>query len=288
ENTPRQSKLVCITTTSGTGSEVTPFSVITDDATGKKYPLADYSLTPYMAIIDPDFVMDLPPSQVTFGGIDALSHAIEALSSILANEFADGVAMEAVRLIFEHLPESYNKGPNYKTAREKMHYAASLAGMAFANGFLGICHSLAHKMGAKFHVPHGLANAFLLTHVMQFNRTDSPRKMAAFSQYKYPNITDRFARISDYLGLGGKNREDKVDKLIAAIEKLKADVGVPPSIKAWGRINEKEFFDALDTLSEEAFDDQCTGGNPRYPSFAELKQVYIDAWNGHPGGGKNE
>jgi len=280
ENAAKQSKLVCITTTSGTGSEVTPFSVVTDDATGKKYPLADYGLTPHMAIVDPDFVMDLPPSQITFGGVDALSHAIEAFSSIMANEFSDGLAMEAIRLIFENLPESYAKGPGYKRAREKMHYAATLAGMAFANEFLGICHSLAHKLGARFHVPHGLANAFLLTYVMQFNRTDSPRKMAAFPQYRHPDITDRFARIADYLGLGGRNKEDKVDKLLAAIEKLKMEVGVPPSIAAWGRISEGEFFAALDDLSEEAFDDQCTGGNPRYPSFEELKQIYISAWHG--------
>ncbi|MDR2366697.1 MAG: bifunctional acetaldehyde-CoA/alcohol dehydrogenase [Deltaproteobacteria bacterium] len=284
ENKPKQSKLICITTTSGTGSEVTPFSVVTDDATGKKYPLADYGLTPYMSIIDPDFVAELPPSQITFGGIDALSHAIEAFTSILANEFSDGLALEATRMIFEYLPDSFKKGPNYKLAREKMHYAATLAGMAFANEFLGICHSLAHKMGAKYHVPHGLANAFLLTHVMQFNRVDNPRKQAAFPQYRHPNITDRFARIADYLGLGGKNKDDKVDKLIAAIEKLKAEVGVPPSIKAWGRINEEEFMAGLDALSEEAFDDQCTGGNPRYPSFEELKQVYINAWYGGKAG----
>jgi acetaldehyde dehydrogenase/alcohol dehydrogenase len=165
-------------------------------------------------------------------------------------------------------------------AREKMHYAGTLAGMAFANEFLGICHSLAHKLGAKFHVPHGLANAFLLPHVMQFNRTDCPRKQAAFPQYRHPNITDRFARIADYLGLGGKSKDDKVDKLIAAVESLKTEVGVPPSIKAWGQIEEEDFMSGLDALSEEAFDDQCTGGNPRYPSFEELKQVYINAWRG--------
>lgn len=280
ENKPKQSKLVCITTTSGTGSEVTPFSVVTDDATGKKYPLADYGLTPHMAIVDSDFVQDLPASQVTFGGVDALSHAIEALSSVLANEFSDGLALEATRLIFEYLPESYNKGPNYREAREKMHYAATLAGMAFGNGFLGVCHSLAHKMGARFHVPHGLANAFLLTYVMQFNRLDAPRKMAAFPQYKYPDISERFNRIARYVGIEGKTSDERIDNLISAVENLKALVGVPPSIKAWGRINEQEFFAALDGLSEEAFDDQCTGGNPRYPSFAELKQIYIDAWHG--------
>ncbi|MDY0242721.1 MAG: bifunctional acetaldehyde-CoA/alcohol dehydrogenase [Rhodospirillaceae bacterium] len=287
ENAPKQSKLICITTTSGTGSEVTPFSVVTDDATGKKYPLADYGLTPHMAIVDPDFVMDLPPSQVTFGGIDALSHAIEALSSVMANEFSDGLAMEAIRLIFEYLPNSYAKGPNYQVAREKMHYAATMAGMAFANESLGICHSMAHKMGGRYHVPHGLANAFLLTYVMQFNRSDSPRKMGTFPQFKYPDITDRFARIADYLGLGGKSKEDKVDKLIVAIEELKAKVGVPPSIKAWGRIDEKTFFDGLDALAEESFDDQCTISNPRYPSFDELKQILIKAWNG-PGKSPDE
>lgn len=280
ENKPKQSKLVCITTTSGTGSEATPFSVVTDDATGKKYPLADYGLTPYMAIVDPDFVQDLPASQVTFGGIDALSHAIEAMSSIMSNEFSDGLALEAIRLIFEYLPESYAKGPDYRVAREKMHYAATLAGMAFGNEFLGICHSLAHKLGARFHVPHGLANAFILPYVMQFNRTDSPRKMAAFPQYKHPDISERFVRIARYVGCTGKTADESIDNLISAVEKLKADVGVPPSIKAWGRINEKEFLAALDDLSEEAFDDQCTGANPRYPSFAELKQIYLDAWHG--------
>ena len=280
ENKPKQSKLVCITTTSGTGSEVTPFSVVTDDVTGKKYPLADYGLTPHMAIVDSDFVQDLPASQVTFGGVDALSHAIEAFSSVMANEFSDGLALEAIRLIFEYLPESYAKGPDYRVAREKMHYAATLAGMAFANEFLGICHSLAHKLGARFHVPHGLANAFLLPYVMQFNRLDAPRKMAAFPQYKYPDISERFARIARYVGIDGKTNDERIDNLISAIEKLKAEVGVPPSIKAWGRVNEKDFLAALDDLSEEAFDDQCTGANPRYPSFAELKQIYTDAWHG--------
>lgn len=278
---PPHSKLVCITTTSGTGSEATPFSVVTDDATGKKYPLADYGLTPYMAIIDPDFVMELPKGQVSVGGVDALVHAIEAYTSIMANEFSDGLALEAIRLIFKYLPESYKKGPKYKKAREKMHYAATIAGMAFANEFLGACHSLAHKLGAKFHLPHGLANAFLLIPVMQFNRVDNPRKQAAFSQYRYPNIAERYARIADYIGVGGKDIDDKVDNLIAAIEKLKTEVEIPLSIKAFGSIKEKAYMDSLDELSEEAFDDQCTGANPRYPSFAEFKELYIQAWNGH-------
>ncbi|MCD8140890.1 MAG: bifunctional acetaldehyde-CoA/alcohol dehydrogenase [Planctomycetaceae bacterium] len=280
EDGARKSKLVAITTTSGTGSEATPFAVVTDDSTGKKYPIADYGLTPYMAIVDSDFVANLPKSQVTFGGIDALSHAIEAFTDIMANEFSDGLGLEAMRLIFEYLPTSFTGGEGVETAREKMHYAATLAGMAFGNSFLGICHSMAHKMGNRFHIPHGLANAFLITYVMEFNRTDAPRKQAAFPQYRYPEITDRFVRIANYLGIEGKTKDAKVDNLIAAVEKLKAQVGVPASIKDWNKIDEKVFMDALDSLSEEAFDDQCTGGNPRYPSFAEIKQIYIDAWNG--------
>jgi acetaldehyde dehydrogenase/alcohol dehydrogenase len=280
ENIVKLSKLVCITTTSGTGSEVTPFSVIIDDATGKKIPLIDYSLTPYMAIVDPEFVLELPPSQITFGGIDALSHAIEAYSSVMANEFSNGLALEAVRLVFEYLPESYHKGDNYQVAREKIHYASTLAGMAFANEFLGVCHSLSHKIGAKFHVPHGLANAFLLTAVMDFNRTNIPRRMAVFPQYKIPDITDRLARLANYLYLEGNTKEEKVDSLIRAIEQLKEEVGVPSSIKAWGRISEDDFMAALDEICEESFDDQCTSVNPRYPSFEEIKQILLNAWEG--------
>ncbi|MDR2366699.1 MAG: bifunctional acetaldehyde-CoA/alcohol dehydrogenase [Deltaproteobacteria bacterium] len=280
ENVVKLSKLVCITTTSGTGSEVTPFSVIIDDATGKKFPLIDYNLTPYMAIVDPEFVLDLPPSQITFGGIDALSHAIEAYSSVMANEFSNGLALEAVRLVFDYLPESYHKGDNYQVAREKIHYASTLAGMAFANEFLGVCHSLSHKIGAKFHVPHGLANAFLLTAVMDYNRTNLPRRMTAFPQYKVPDITDRFARLANYLYLEGRTKEEKADNLIRAIERLKEEVGVPSSIKAWGRISEEEFMASLDEICEDSFDDQCTSVNPRFPSFDEIKQILLNAWEG--------
>ena len=271
--------LVAVPTTSGTGSEVTPFAVVTDEESGKKYPLADYSLTPQIAIVDPSFVVNLPKPLIAYGGIDALTHAIEAYVSVLATEFTNGQALEAIRLIFKYLPDSYNGGNDSVKAREKMHYAATMAGMAFANAFLGICHSLAHKLGAAFHVPHGLANAMLITQVIDYNKTDTPKKQAAFPQYKYPIAKERYGKISDYLGLGGTNPDDKVDRLITAIEKLKADVDIPPSIKAWG-IEEKAFMSQLDTLSEEAFDDQCTGANPRYPSFADLKELYIAAYNG--------
>ena len=275
----KKALMVAIPTTSGTGSEVTPFAVVTDDVTGKKYPIADYELTPNIAIVDPDFVLGMPKTLAAYGGIDALTHAIEAYVSVLANEFTNGLALEAIRLIFKYLPESYHKGGDALKAREKMHYAATMAGMAFANAFLGVCHSLAHKLGAAFHVPHGLANAMLITHVIDYNKTDVPKKQATFPQYKYPLAKERYGKIADYLGLGGKTPDEKVERLVEAIEKLKAEVGIPKTIRDYG-IDEKEFMSHLDDLSEEAFDDQCTGANPRYPSFNDLKEIYIKAYNG--------
>lgn len=273
----KKAKLVCIPTTSGTGSEVTPFAVVTDDATGAKYPIADYALTPDMAICDPELVMGMPKSLTAFGGIDAVTHALEAIVSVISTEFTNPQALEALRLLFKYLPESYETGD--RKAREKVHYAATLAGMSFANAFLGICHSLAHKLGAAYHLPHGMANALMINEVIKFNATDNPIKQAAFSQYSWPTAKERYARVADYLGLGGKTDDDKVKNLIAAIDELKAKLSIPKSIKEAG-VDEKEFYSNLDRLSENAFDDQCTGANPRYPLISELKELYIAAYEG--------
>jgi len=271
--------LVAIPTTSGTGSEVTPFAVVTDDKTGAKYPIADYALTPDMAVIDPDFVMSMPPKLTSYSGIDALVHAIEAYVSVLATEFTNGQALEAIRLIFKYLPDAYTQGDKNPKAREKMHYAATMAGMAFANAFLGICHSMAHKLGAAHHLPHGLANALLINNVIRFNAVDAPRKQAAFPQYKYPLAVERYAKIADYLNLGGKTPEEKVEKLISAIEKLKKAIDIPAAIKDAG-VSEASFTASLDSMAEQAFDDQCTSANPRYPLIAELKELYKKSYYG--------
>lgn len=271
--------MVAVTTTAGTGSEVTPFAVITDEKTGVKYPLADYELTPDMAIIDAELMMNMPKGLTAASGIDALTHALEAYVSVLASEFTNGQALEAIRLIFKYLPDAYNEGQTNVKAREKMAHASTMAGMAFANAFLGICHSMAHKLGAKFHVPHGVANGLLINEVIKFNATNSPRKQAAFPQYKYPNAKWRYARVADYLQLGGKTDDEKIENLINAINELKAKVGIPSSIKEYG-VNEKQFYAALDELSENAFDDQCTGANPRYPMISEFKDLYIQAYEG--------
>lgn len=270
---------IAIPTTSGTGTEVTPFSVVTDDKTGEKYPLADFSITPNMAIIDPELVLSMPKSLTAASGVDALVHAVEAYASVMASDFTNGLALEAINLVFNYLPMSYEFGSEHFRAKEKMHYAATIAGMAFSNAFLGICHSMAHKLGAEFHIPHGLSNAMLINEVIKYNAVDSPTKMASFPQYKYPEAKERYARIADSLGLGGKSVEDKVEKLIAAIDKLKAKVGIPASIKEYG-VNEKEFLKVVDRLSENAFADQCTGANPRYPLIHELKEVYLKAYYG--------
>jgi acetaldehyde dehydrogenase/alcohol dehydrogenase len=270
---------VAIPTTSGTGSEVTPFAVVTDDKTGAKYPIADYALTPNMAIIDLDFVMNMPKKLTAYSGIDALVHAIEAYVSVMATDYTNGLALEAIRIIFKYLPASYAEGAANLKAREKMAYASTMAGMAFANAFLGVCHSMAHKLGSMYHVPHGLANALLLNEVIRFNAVDAPTKQAAFPQYKYPVAIERYARIADYLGLGGKTAPEKVEKLVAAIEDLKKKVEIPATLQEAG-INEKEFLANLDTLSEMAFDDQCTGGNPRYPLVKEIADMYKKAYYG--------
>ena len=272
--------LVAIPTTSGTGSEVTPFAVVTDRRNHVKYPLADYALTPNMAIVDPELVLNMPKSLTAFGGIDALTHALEAYVSVLASEYTNGQALEAIRLIFKYLPSAYENGANDPKAREKMHYAATMAGMAFANGFLGICHSMAHQLGAMFHVPHGLANALIIPYVIRYNATDAPFKQATFSQYKYPNAKWRYSRIADYLQLGGETEDDKVDLLIAAVEDLKHRVGIPSAIKDVIKESEAEFFAKLDELADQAFDDQCTGSNPRYPLIEDIKELLTRAYYG--------
>lgn len=270
---------VAIPTTSGTGSEVTPFAVVTDDRTGKKYPIADYELTPRMAIVDPNLVMNMPKSLTAFGGIDAVTHAIEAYVSILATEFTDGQALQALKLLMDYLPQAYARGAGDPIAREKVHYAATLAGMAFANAFLGVNHSMAHKLGAEFHIPHGLANALLLTNVIRYNANDNPTKQSAFSQYDRPKARCRYAEIADELTLGGDSVGEKVENLIAWIERLKHEIEIPVSIQAAG-VAEAEFLARLDNLAVEAFDDQCTGANPRYPLIGELRAILLDSYYG--------
>jgi len=277
--TGKKACFVAVPTTSGTGSEVTPFAVVTDEKTGAKYPIADYSLTPDMAVIDTDFVMDMPKKLTAYSGIDALVHAIEAYVSVLASDYTNGLALESIRIIFEYLPKAYAEGAANPLAREKMAYASTMAGMAFANAFLGICHSLAHKLGARFSIPHGLANALLLSEVIRFNAVDAPAKQAAFAQYEYPHAIERYGRISDYLGLGGKTAEQKVEKLIAAIEDLKRKVDIPASIREAG-VDEATFMQEADELAVHAFDDQCTGANPRFPLVKELAEIYRKAYAG--------
>ncbi|MBY6105654.1 bifunctional acetaldehyde-CoA/alcohol dehydrogenase [Ferrimonas balearica] len=277
----QKAEFVAIPTTSGTGSEVTPFAVVTDDSTGQKYPLADYELTPNMAIVDPDLVMNMPASLTAFGGIDAVTHALEAYVSVLANEYSDGQALQALKLLFAHLPESYHKGAAAPKAKEKVHNAATIAGIAFANAFLGICHSMAHKLGSEFHLAHGLANALLISNVIRYNATDVPTKQAAFSQYDRPTALCRYGEIADHLGLGGSDNAEKVERLVAAIDALKAELDIPDSIQAAG-VPEAEFLARLDELAIEAFDDQCTGANPRFPLISELKQLLLDSYYGRP------
>ncbi|WP_171974768.1 bifunctional acetaldehyde-CoA/alcohol dehydrogenase [Leptolyngbya sp. 'hensonii'] len=273
--------MVAIPTTSGTGSEVTPFAVVTDDRTGIKYPLADYALTPNMAIVDPELVMKMPKKLTAYGGIDALTHALEAYVSVVASEYTNGMALEAIRLLMKYLPAAYQEGEANPKAREKVHYAATMAGMAFANSFLGICHSMAHKLGSVFHVPHGLANALLISHVIRYNATDVPFKQAIFPQYKYPNAKWRYARIADYLSLGGDTEEEKVERLITAIETLKQQVDIPATIKDVLTIDDSTFMDQVEVMAEQAFDDQCTGTNPRYPLIRDLKEMYVLAYGGY-------
>ncbi|MBP0018912.1 MAG: bifunctional acetaldehyde-CoA/alcohol dehydrogenase [Cyanobacteria bacterium SBLK] len=272
--------MVAIPTTSGTGSEVTPFAVVTDRRNDIKYPLADYALTPNMAIVDPQLVLNMPKSLTAFGGIDALTHALEAYVSVLASEYTNGLALEAIRLLFKYLPSAYKNGANDPKAREKVHYAATMAGMAFANAFLGICHSMAHQLGATFHIPHGLANALMISHVIRYNATNVPFKQATFSQYKYPNAQWRYSRIADHLQLGGETEEEKVNLLIAAVEDLKRQVDIPSSIKEYLKDEDSVFYAQLEQTADRAFDDQCTGSNPRYPLISDLKQLISDAYEG--------
>ncbi|WP_165045694.1 bifunctional acetaldehyde-CoA/alcohol dehydrogenase [Dysgonomonas sp. ZJ709] len=276
-----KAKLVCITTTSGTGSEVTPFAVVTDDETGKKYPLADYSLMPHTAIVDADLVMNMPKSLCAFGGVDAVTHAIEAYVSVMANEFTDGQALQALKLLKDYLPSSYKDGAKNPIARERVHHAATLAGIAFGNAFLGVCHSMAHKIGAAFHIPHGLSNALMISNVIRYNANPNPTKQGTFSQYSHPKAHLRYAEIADHLQLtSAKDAVDvKVEKLIAWIENLKEQLNIPKSIKEFG-VDEKLFLEKIDLLADDAFDDQCTGTNPRYPLISELKQILLDTYYG--------
>jgi acetaldehyde dehydrogenase/alcohol dehydrogenase len=278
----QKAQLICIPTTSGTGSEVTPFAVVTDDRVGIKYPLADYALTPTMAIVDPDLTLKMPKKLTAYGGIDALTHALEAYVSVMASDFTDGLALQAIKLLMTYLPRAYEKGAADPEAREKVHYAATIAGMAFANAFLGVCHSLAHKLGSTFHLPHGLANALMITHVIRYNATDTPFKQAIFPQYRYPNAKHRYAEIADYLQLGGAESSDdeKVMRLIEAIEELKRKLGIPATIREALGEKEREFYDRLEAMAEQAFDDQCTGANPRYPLIQDMKELYVLAYRG--------
>ena len=275
----KKAMMVAIPTTSGTGSEVTPFAVITDDETHVKYPIADYALTPNMAIIDPNFVDTMPQGLCAASGIDALTHAVEAYVSSLATNFTNSPALEATKLIFRYLPRSYKEGKNDPVAREKIHYASCLAGMAFANAFLGLCHSMAHKLGAAFNIPHGIANALIINQVIRYNSTDCPSKQCIFPQYKFPNAKTKYGQIADELNLGGKDDNEKVELLINAITQLKKDINIPLSIKEYG-ISEKDFNDKLDELVVLAFDDQCTGANPAYPLMDEIREVFKKAYNG--------
>lgn len=280
----KKATMVAIPTTSGTGSEVTPFTIITDEKTDTKYAITDYALTPDMAIVDPEFVLGMPKSLTAFSGLDVLTHAIEAYTSVFSTNFTEGQALEAIRLVFKYLKSSYEKGAQDINAREKMHYAATIAGMAFANAFLGLSHSMAHKLGAMYHIPHGLANALLLSYVIEFNATDKPTKQGLFPQYKYPFVKGRYAKIVDFIAPSselGDDKDAKVQKLINMVEQLKADLNIPKSIKEYG-IPEKEFLANLDKLSELAFDDQCTGGNARYPLVSEIKELYLKAYYGEP------
>jgi len=270
---------IAIPTSAGTGSEVTPFAVITDETVGMKYPLADYELMPDMAIVDADMQMNAPKGLTSASGIDAVTHALEAYASIMATDYTDGLAVQALKVIFQWLPVAYNEGAANIMAREKMANAATIAGMAFANAFLGVCHSMAHKLGAFHHLPHGVANALMISEVLRYNAVEVPPKMGTFPQYDYPKTLRRYAEIAEALGLGGKNDEEKLDKLIEAVEKLKDAIGIKKTIKDYG-IDEKDFLDRLDAMSEQAFDDQCTGANPRYPLIEEIKKMYLNAFYG--------
>lgn len=270
---------IAVPTSSGTGSEVTPFAVITDQTTGIKYPLADYELMPSMAIIDTDLMMSAPKGLTSASGIDALTHALEAYASIMATDYTDGIAVRAMQLIFEYLPAAYEDGTNVK-AREKMANASTMAGMAFANAFLGVCHSMAHKLGAYHHLPHGVANALLITDVMRYNASEKPRKMGTFSQYQYPHTLERYCECARACGVTGEDDNTVFEKFIEKIENLKKTVGIKKSIREYG-IEESKFLETLDEMVEMAFDDQCTGANPRYPLMSEIREMYLKAYYGN-------
>ena len=270
---------VAVPTSAGTGSEVTPFAVITDDETGVKYPLADYELMPNMAIVDTDLHMSAPKGLTAASGIDAVTHALEAYASVMATDYTDGLAIKALSTIFKYLPRAYESGQTDIEAREKMANAATMAGMAFANAFLGVCHSMAHKLGAFYHLPHGTANALMIEEVIRFNAASAPTKMGSFSQYDHPHTLERYAEVADALGISGKNDSEKLEGLIKAINDLKEKVGIKKTIKEYG-VDEKEFLEKLDEMTEQAFDDQCTGANPRYPLMSEIKQMYLNAYSG--------
>ncbi len=270
---------IAVPTSAGTGSEVTPFAVITDEKTGIKYPLADYQLMPNMAIIDVDLMMNMPRGLTASSGIDALTHALEAYASMMATDYTNGLALQAVKRIFENLPSAYENGAKDPVARENMANASTMAGMAFANAFLGVCHSMAHKLGAFHHLQHGVANALMITEVMRFNASDVPNKMGTFPQYKYPECLKRYAEVASFIGVPGSSDEEKFEGLIEKIEELKARVGIPKTIKDAG-VDEEKFLATLDEMVEQAFDDQCTGANPRYPLMSEIKEMYLKVYYG--------
>lgn len=278
-NLGSKAKFVAIPTTSGTGSEVTAFSVITDKKNGNiKYPLTDYALRPDVAIIDPQFVMSLPKSATADTGIDVLTHAIEAYVSNMANDYTDGLALQAIDLVFDYLKRAYDNGASDEVAREKMHNASCIAGMAFTNSFLGLNHSMAHKLGGEFHIPHGRANAILLPYVIAYN-AEKPTKFATFPKYEYFIADERYAKIAKFLGISGKNTKESVQNLIHAIQQLNKDLNLPATIQEAG-VNEQEFLLKLNDLAEHAHDDQCTGANPRYPLVEEIKEVFLKAYYG--------
>lgn len=270
---------IAVPTSAGTGSEVTPFAVITDERTGTKYPLADYELLPKMAIVDCNMMMNAPKGLTSASGIDAVTHALEAYASMMATEYTDGLAIEALKNIFKYLPRAYENGANDPEAREKMANAATMAGMAFANAFLGISHSLAHKLGAYHHIPHGIANALVIDEVLRFNSAEVPTKMGTFPQYDHPKTLRRYAEIAEALGWKGKNDEESLENLIEKIDELKEKIGIKKTIKDYG-VSEEDFLKTLDKMSEDAFDDQCTGANPRYPLISELKEIYLKCFYG--------
>ncbi len=277
----KKAYFIAVPTSAGTGSEVTPFAVITDDENGVKYPLADYALLPHMAIIDTDLHMSAPPALTAAAGIDAVTHALEAYASMMATDYTDGLALRALSLLFTYLPRAYEKGMTDREAREKVANAATMAGMAFANAFLGVCHSMAHKLGAFHRLPHGVSNALMIREVMCFNASGSPTRMGTFPQYGYPRTLSRYAEIADHLGLGGEGEEEKFANLLTALEELKACVGILPTIRDYVP-DEAMFLTTLDTMTEQAFDDQCTGANPRYPLLSEIREMYLNAYYGAP------